>query len=205
MQFMYMKERNERLGEKIRSLRQSLNEGQDVFGARLHVEQATVSRWENGFVPKRTLWANIARIARRPVSEFFDIDGDQELGTVPVVGYVGAGAEAILFSEGQIDPEDRVKAPEGSSENTVAVEVRGESLGALFDQWLVFYDDVRSVPSPGLLGKLCVCWLADGRVLVKKLQRGQIASRWTLISNFEPPIYDVAIERAARVLSMAPR
>ncbi len=205
MQFMYMKDRDELLGERIRTLRLSLNEGQDVFGARLHVEQATVSRWENGYIPKRTLWPKIAKIAGRRVSEFFNINGDQLFGTVPVVGYVGAGAEAVIFSEGQMDPEDRVKAPEGSSAKTVAVEIRGESLGALFDQWLVFYDDVRTVPAPGLVGKLCVCWLADGRVLVKKLKRGQIAGMWTLISNVEPPIYDVTVDRAARVLNLAPR
>ena len=125
--------------------------------------------------------------------------------TVPVVGYVGAGAETVLFSEGQIDPEDRVPAPEGSTDKTVAVEIRGESLGALFDQWLVFYDDVRDPPGAAMVHKLCVCWLSDGRVLVKKLARGQHQGLWTLLSNTEAPIYDVALDRAARVRNMAPR
>lgn len=64
------------------------------------------------------------------------LEGGDEGGTtdsVPVVGYVGAGAAAILFGEGQ-GPFDEVAAPEGSTEHTVAAEIRGESLGPLFDQ-----------------------------------------------------------------------
>lgn len=143
------------------------------------------------------------------IAAYLDIDppfGPGDLpGTVPVVGYVGAGAEAVLFSEGQIDPNDRVAAPKGATEQTVAVEIRGESLGALFDRWLVFYDNVRDPPGGSLVNKLCVCWLTDGRVLVKKLIRGGQPGLWTLLSNTEGPIYDVEIERAAKVRTMAPR
>lgn len=127
-----------------------------------------------------------------------------EAGTVPLVGYVGAGAEAHLFSEGQ-GPFDDVEAPDGATEHTVAVEIRGESLGSLFDEWLVFYDDVHEPPRPELLRKLCVVGLADGRVLVKRLERGQLAGHFNLISNTEPPIYDAIVEWAARVKQMTPR
>src|SRR5262249_48594399 len=61
---------------------------------------------------------------------------------VNVVGYVGAGAEAHIYDVPPGDL-DEVEAPLGSNEATVAVEIRGNSLGPFFNRWLVFYDDIR--------------------------------------------------------------
>ena len=77
-------------------------------------------------------------------------------GKVPLVGYVGAGAVAHFYADGQ-GPFDEVPAPDAASGNTVAVQIRGHSLGALFDNWLVFYDDVRDPPGDDLVGRMCVC------------------------------------------------
>src|SRR6202030_1960315 len=87
-------------------------------------------------------------------------------GRVPLVGYVGAGAIAHFYADGQ-GPFDEVPAPDAASPSTVAVQIRGHSLGALFDNWLVFYDQVRDSPDEALIGRMCVCGLTDGRVLVK--------------------------------------
>lgn len=122
---------------------------------------------------------------------------------VPVVGYVGAGAEAHLFSEGQ-GPFGEVEAPEGSTDDTVAVEIRGESLGALFNEWQVFYDNVQSPVRPELYNKLCVVGLPDGRVLVKQLKRAS-DGRFHLISNTEGPLLDQDVIWAAKVKTMTPR
>lgn len=123
---------------------------------------------------------------------------------VPLVGYVGAGAEAFFFSD-QGDLGD-VKAPDRASEETVAVEVRGESLGALFDRWLVFYDDVHRPVTADQINKLCVVGLADGRIMVKKVQKSRgRQGLYHLLSNTEAPILDVEIEWAAKVISMEPR
>jgi phage repressor protein C with HTH and peptisase S24 domain len=123
---------------------------------------------------------------------------------VPVAGYVGAGAEAHFYAVAQGDL-DEVDAPEGSSKQTVAVEIRGDSLGTFFDRWLVFYDDIRSPITPDLIGKLCVVELDDGRVLIKKVQRSRVHGLFNLVSQNEPPIVDATIEWAARVKSMMPR
>ena len=100
---------------------------------------------------------------------------------------------------------DEIDAPEGSTPDTVAVEIRGDSLGTFFDRWLVFYDDVRREVTPDLLGKLCVVGLDDGRVLIKKLQRSRSQGLFNLVSQTEAPILDVTIEWAAKVKSMMPR
>ena len=122
----------------------------------------------------------------------------------PLVGYVGAGAIAHFYADGQ-GPFDEVPAPDAASGNTVAVQIRGHSLGALFDNWLVFYDDVRDPPGDDLVGRMCVCGLADGRILIKALKRSQNAGLWNLLSNLEPPIYDVVLNWAAVVREMRPR
>jgi len=126
------------------------------------------------------------------------------LKTIPLVGYVGAGSEAHFYSVNR-GALDEVLAPQDGSSNTVAVEIRGNSLGKLFDRWLVFYDDFRRPITPDLIGQLCVVGLADDRVLVKKIQLGKKEGLFRLASEREPEIRDVAIDWAARVKSMVPR
>lgn len=123
---------------------------------------------------------------------------------VPIVGYVGAGAKAHLYSDAQ-GPFDAVPGPVGSTPVTVAVEVRGESLGNLFDGWLVFYDDVQRPVTEELIGKLCVVGLADDRVLIKQIKRSKTRGLFHLLSQTEPPITDVQLLWAAPVRSMSPR
>lgn len=123
---------------------------------------------------------------------------------VPLVGYVGAGAEAHFYATGQ-GALDMVPAPEGATKDTVAVQIRGESLGALFQHWLVYYDEVRSPVTHDMIGRLCVVGLADDRILVKQINRSKTAGLYHLISNTEPPIFDVEVIWAAKVKQMVPR
>ena len=125
-------------------------------------------------------------------------------GEVPLVGYVGAGAEAHFYGTAD-DPDETVPAPDGATPSTVAVEIRGESLGAVFDRWLVFYDDRREPVTQDLMGRLCIIGLADDRVLVKKLRPSRTNGLYHLLSNTEEPILDAAVEWAARVKIMVPR
>jgi hypothetical protein len=127
---------------------------------------------------------------------------DEPAPKVRVVGYVGAGAEAHIYDVAQGDL-DEVEAPMSANADSVAVEIRGNSLGAFFNRWIVFYDNVHRPVTPDLYGELCVVGLADGRVLIKLLQRGKAEGLYNLLSQTEPPIRDVAVEWAAKVLSMS--
>lgn len=122
--------------------------------------------------------------------------------TVPLVGYVGAGAEAHFAAAGELG---EVPAPTDATDTTVAVEIRGESLGAFFDRWICFYDDVRRPVTADLIGRLCVVGLEDDRVLIKKIQRSRTKGLFHLLSQTEGPILDVAVEWAARVKNLVPR
>ncbi len=124
--------------------------------------------------------------------------------TVPVVGYVGAGAAAHFYGTG--DGElDRVEAPDYANENTVAAEIRGESMGPLLEHWLVFWDEIRTPVTPDLLGHICVVGLPDDRILVKQLKAASAPGLFHLISNNEAPMLDQEIMWAAKVKGMQPR
>lgn len=124
--------------------------------------------------------------------------------TVPVVGYVSAGAALALFDEGQ-GPFDYVAPPIDAKPTTVAARVEGTSLGPLFDQAIIFYDSVQNEVTPDLHGRLCVAGLDDGRVVVKQIMPGE-AGRYHLLSNSsEPPIFNAVVKWAARVTDVRPR
>lgn len=136
------------------------------------------------------------------MTQWVETAPDQRM--VPLVGYVGAGAEAHFYalSDGELD---RVPAPDGATPDTVAVEVRGESLGALFQRWIVYYDEVRSPVTPDMHGQLCVVGLSNDRVLVKQIRPSKTAGLYDLLSNTEDPMRAVAVAWAAKVKSMVPR
>ena len=124
--------------------------------------------------------------------------------SVPLIGFVGANSEASFFDHGQ-GPFDTVAAPDGASEKTVALEIRGVSLGESFDRWLVFYDDRREGVTDDLIGKLCVIATDKDQVVVKTLRRGRNPNRFDLHANVGPPVYDAVVRWAARVKQMTPR
>lgn len=123
---------------------------------------------------------------------------------VPLVGYVGAGTgQAHFYAGGQV--RDEVEAPEGATPETVAVEVRGDSLGSFFEQWLIFFDDVRSPVTSDLIGRVCVVGLPDDRILVKKIRPGSRPGLFHLFGQYGDPVMDTPIDWAARVKTMVPR
>lgn len=145
--------------------------------------------------------ANLNKIARALEVQPREILPDGP--TVPIVGYVSAGA--LNYYATADSPNEFVPMPENGNENTVAVEVRGSSLGSIFETWLVYCDEVHQQPGPDLLNKLCVVGLEDDRVLVKRLRRGSRPGVYNLESNTEGLIEDVSVVWAAKVKTMTPR
>lgn len=123
---------------------------------------------------------------------------------VPLVGYVGAGAAMHYYATAD-NPDEFVPMPPGGNRNTVAVQIRGSSLGSIFDTWLVYYDEIRDPPSYDMLGKLCVVGLPDDSVLVKKLRRGSTPGLYNLESTTEALMEDQDVVWAAKVKIMTPR
>lgn len=124
---------------------------------------------------------------------------------VPLLGYVRAGATAHYYATAT-DPLDWVQPVDGGSRDTAALQIQGESLGSFFDQWLVYYDEVRSPVTNDMIGKLCVVGLMDDRVVIKKIRRSKTSGLFDLESNEgREDIPAVQIIWAARVKHMVPR
>lgn len=124
---------------------------------------------------------------------------------VPIVGKAGAGPEgAVLFAEhgGNFG---EAAAPPGASPHAEALEVQGISMrGMADDGWLIFYDEVGP-PEPHMFGSPCICWLYDGKVLVKYLYPGSQHDLFNLESTNAPTIRDVPVEKVALVTNIMPR
>jgi transcriptional regulator with XRE-family HTH domain len=170
------------------------------------ISTSQLSRFESGQRRPRAheVTAIAAKLGVRAGEIWPDADVDVDAsGTVPIVGFVTAGTDSIAFSDGQ-GPFDYVRAPAGANDNTVGVEVRGDSLGPLLNGATLFYDDYRSPLDPAWVGHICVCGLADGRVVVKAPQLGRTPGLWDLFANVGPAIYNAEVLWAARVREIRP-
>lgn len=192
------------LAKRLRTSRENKGWSQGELARRIGVTPQTIQAIESGKTKKPQ---NLTAIARAlSVNPDYLLDGiEGELGMVPIVGIAQAGSGSVDFSEGQGNL-GLVEAPEMSTEHTVALEVRGDSMGGrIEDGDTVFYDDRRQPVTPDLLGRVCVIGRADGRIVIKKLMSGSRAGHFHLISYNAEPEFDVEVEWAAKVTSIRPR
>lgn len=196
-----------KIGDRIAAARKAKGWAQHRLADAIGTGQTTVSSWERGRTePSR---ADVARVASAldVDAAYLEVeDGSRPARrTVPLVGYVGAGAVAHFYARAD-EGLDEVDAPDDAKETTVAAEIRGESLGPAFDRWLVFFDEVRSPVTPDMFGELCVVGLPNEKVLVKILRPAGTEGHFHLISNgVEPTLFDQEVTWAALVTNMKRR
>ena len=65
---------------------------------------------------------------------------------------------------------------------------------------LLYFAPAGGAPIEGLVGKVCVCQAADGRLLVKRIRRGSRPGAWDLDSHNAATLADVGLEWASPVL-----
>lgn len=197
-------------GDRLKTAREAANLTRAQLAARLGYSLSGIGALENGQNKIRPDVAELlAPIVRTTPEWLLYGSGDGPAApptrkTVPLVGYVGAGSEAHFYASAD-EGLGEVDAPEGSTSLTRAAEIRGESLGPLFDTWLVYYDEVRTPVTSDQIGKLCIVGLPNDKVLVKKIQRSRTEGLFHLLSNNEAPMLDQEVEWAARVKTMTPR
>jgi transcriptional regulator with XRE-family HTH domain len=196
----------ETLHERLRQARERAGFETASDAARaLGLSESTYLGHENG---SRGFKAKAEKYARRfGVSLEWLLTGKQiraagrsdEAHDVPLVGFVGPAAQVHFFEKGRSGSR-LVRGPVDSSEETVALEVRGDGLGALFDRWLLFYDATERPIKIENLGKPCVVQLPDGSVLVRKVRRSKSRGLYHLLSQTtDDTMLDVAIDWAAPV------
>ena len=188
------------MGNNLKKLRDDARLTHAEAAERMGISRSQFIKLERG---ERRLTADYIRLAAKA----FGVPDSRIItrSTVPVVGYAKAGAEIeILHADGQ-GPFDEVDAPDDATETTVAVQIDGDCMGPLLNGWLAFYDDEPTAPTSAMIGQICVVWLMDGRVLLKKLTKGDRPNTFTLGSQFDPPLYDQLVKWAAPITNMRPR
>jgi transcriptional regulator with XRE-family HTH domain len=188
------------MGNRVRELRIKAGLSQDELARRMGTTRSQIAKLERGERRLTDKW--IERAAKALGVPMAAIIG---AGTVPLVGLVGAGAQLVFHHETH-GPFDEVEAPPASSASMVAVEVKGDSMrGFADDGYLLYYEDRREPVTDDLLDQLCIVGLSDGRMMVKKLQRGQAPGLFHLYSSNSDPVFDQPVAWAAKVAWIKPR
>ena len=172
---------------------------QEALAELLDTGKAVISRLETGQQRYHQDWIEA-------LAKALDIDPvdlfrpPPAVRRVPVVGYVGAGAQitpAPDIAHGAALEEIDLPWPAGPE--ATAVIVRGDSMHPVYREGdILIYEDRHTDPAH-LLGRECIVALTDGRMYVKELARGSKPGLFTLLSWNAPPIYDAAVAWAAPV------
>ena len=191
------------MSRRIRYWRKQRRMTLEQLAARLGTSAGHLHKWETGKVS-----VNLKRLGEiAAILGVGIVDLVEDLPRVPVVGSVGAGAKVDSIDDFPLGQGHRTaQCPTGlDPQNTVAVEVVGDSMLPIDEGWLLFYSrNYDGVPSE-FLGKLCVVQLADeGTRYVKRLQAGRSNGLFNLYSTNAREIEDVALSWAAPVLHARP-
>lgn len=158
--------------------------------------EATYRAHENG-------WRNFKQESARRYARAFRVPaewltlgiGPSQKKPVPLVGYIGAGAEIYPFDDG--GSLDEIDPPPGVGPDAVAVKVKGDSMFPRYMEGDVLIYDQHD-PVDRADGQECVVALPDGRRLVKII-RSEADGTATLESWNAPPIRNVQVDWVAIV------
>lgn len=122
---------------------------------------------------------------------------------IPIKGLVGADPEGrVLYSTGD-EQGDMVLVGPGVAEDSVALEVRGHSMrGFADDGSLIFFREQYSRPTRDMLGRVVVCQLVGGEVVVKRLVKGDGPGVYDLESIVGTTLEDAKIVWVALVTTI---
>lgn len=191
---------------RIQELRQRRQISAKRLAELLNSGRSTVTKLERGEMRLSQHWMDrISRVLGVDPADLLPGASDNE---VPVLGYVGAGAEIFPFA----DHDKRqgiytVQSPRGlDPRKTAAAEIRGDSMLPMEDGWVLFWTRMFEGVPIDAVGHLCVIKIADdGPLLIKQLRRGYSRGRFNLISTNAAMREDVPIEWASRVRAVLPR
>ncbi|MAU19194.1 MAG: XRE family transcriptional regulator [Martelella sp.] len=132
------------------------------------------------------------------------ISDDPPPSNVPLVGYVGAGAEVQPEFE-QVPPEglEQIHIPFALPAEMIAFQIRGDSMLPVYRDGmvLVVYREQRR-PGEWFFGKEAVVRTEDGRRFVKTIMRGNPT---TLYSTNAPPIENAVPVWLGEIFAILPR
>lgn len=184
------------IGRRVKEAREAAGLSQVKLAELVGCKQTDVYRIENDQVTHSKYLA--------PLLKILNLSDDQS-ATVPVVGYVGAGAEVLAIDDHvKGDGFELIPAPPGLV-NGIALIVRGDSMIPKYDDGEIIFIEKTVYTIDSLIGETCYVQLPDGRTYLKRLQYGSRPGLYTLLSYNAPPIVDVPVERAYPIAYVKPK
>lgn len=132
----YRGEMSDALPRRLLAIRRQLGMNQSAFAKALKVNQATVSRWENGSVPDIVALGNIAKLAGIPLTDLTHADVEHVAAgpRLFVKGEVAAGVwkEAFEWDRDQWEPYQGGSHIDAPLEARFGLIASGESMNAVY-------------------------------------------------------------------------
>lgn len=131
--------------------------------------------------------------------------GEDDPPMVRIIGLIGADSDGeVIYVTGQAG-WDMAPVPPGGTTETVALEMKGDSMRHIAeDGSLVYFEQQRTPPTPDMIGYACIVETEDGRVLFKRLLKGSTKGLYDLESTNGRLIEDVRIKWAAEPTAIIP-
>lgn len=193
-----------KIEKKIRAIMAATGWKQQKLAEHFHVSQSTVNRWLAGSEPEGHRRDAINEAYESLVDHTPAETGGTE---IPVMGYLGAGAEVEPDYE-QVPPEglDQVHIPFPVPDDMIAFIVRGLSMMPVYrpDTVIIVYREQHK-PIEAFYGMDAAVRTADGRRFIKTITRGARPNTVTLTSWNDPtPIEDQMLEWIGEVFAVLP-
>lgn len=176
---------------------------QSELADHLDTTQNNVSRWVGGIEPRGPVRDAILELARE--SGVVD-DPRVSRATVPIMGYIGAGAQIDPeFEQVPADGLDQVELPLLLPDGVIGFQVKGDSMLPKYSDGAVIVvhrEQTRATTS--LIGEEVAVRTSEGRRYLKLLRAGPKPNTYNLESFNARPVVGVHLAWASEIIAIIP-
>lgn len=190
------------MGNKLKSLREERGWTHEQAAEAMNISRSQFIKLERG--ERRLTIQYIDAAAKAFGVRSVDIIEDMAGNTVPLMGYIGAGAE-ILPDYEQVPPDglEQIHIPFPLPGEMIALQVRGDSMLPVYkDGHIVIVHADQRKPVHAYFGEDAAVKTSDGRRYLKTIMKG---SPITLTSFNAAPIENVNLDWIGEIFAVLPR